>query len=270
MLRRTSLTALAAFAACALAQDASPVTAPLTLDEIRNAAVSENLSLPSPAELFAALNKLGKPDWSSMVRKPPSATYTNRPQLALNLGALMADGYLAVEIQDKQQVKNISREIKNLAKGLGLEQDVVNRSNSIADFADGRQWAAVNEELEAMQNELSSAMNGRQDRELVTLMALGEWLRTIQVASGYVADNYTPEGARALRQPAVCGYFSARLKAMPQRIQSAPQVATLLQGLPAIQKLVSFPPELPPTAEDVRKLSVVAGGFVTSIAAARQ
>jgi hypothetical protein len=269
MLRRTCLTAFAALANCAIARDESPATAPLTPEEMRNAAVSENLSLPNPAELFAAFNKLGKPDWSSMVRKPPSATYTNRSQLALNLGALIADGYLAVETQEKQQVKNISREIRNLAKGLGLEQDVGNRSNSIADFADARQWGAVDEELEAMQNELSAAMDAHQDRELVTLMALGGWLRTIEIVSGYLAEHYTPEGARALRQPAICGYFAARLRAMPQRMQAAPQFAALLHGLRDLQKLVSFPPEVPPSAGDVRKLSTVAGGFVTAFSAGK-
>ena len=68
-------------------------------------------------------------------------TFTSRPQIALNLGTLIADGYLAVEAQDKQEVRNISREIKSLAKTLGLEHDLVIRSNSIGDFADARQWS---------------------------------------------------------------------------------------------------------------------------------
>jgi hypothetical protein len=266
MLRRTSLRALAVVATCACARDASPLGSHLTPKEIRGAAVSENLSLPNPSELFAALNKLDKPDWSSMARTPPSAIYTNRAQIALNLGALLADGYLAVEAQEKQQVRNISREIKNLAKGLGLEQEVVNRSNSIADFADGRQWLAVDEAFEAVQNELSAAMNGQQDRELATLMALGEWLRTIEIVSGYIADHYTPDAVKALRQPAICGYFSLRVGAMPRKIQTTPLVAVIRRDLPRIQKLLSFSPELPPDAGDVRKLKVLAGGIVTAMA----
>src|SRR6266446_7393972 len=158
MFHRTCLTVFAAIATCACAQDAPPATA-LTREEIRGANVSESLSLPNAGELFAAFNKFGKPDWSSMFRTPPSGIYTNRPQLALNLGALIADGHLAAEAQEKQQVKNISREIKNLAKGLGLEQEVVNRSNSISDFAEGHQWEAVGQELDAVQNELSVAMS---------------------------------------------------------------------------------------------------------------
>jgi len=270
MFRRICLTVLAAVATCACAQDASPVTAALTRDEIRGATISEALSLPNPGELFAAFNKLGKPDWSSMFRKPPSGTYTNRPQLALNLGALIADGYLAAEAQEKQQVKNISREIKTLAKGLGLEQDVVNRSNSISDFADGRQWEAVDQELDAVQNELSVAMSAHQDRELVTLMALGGWLRAIEVVSGYLAEHYTTEGAKALRQPAVCGYFSARIGAMPAKMQAAPLVAELHRGLPEIENLLSFAPEHPPIVEDVRKLNLAANNIVAAMAARKQ
>ena len=38
--------------------------------------------------------------------------------MALNLGGLIADGYIAVEAEDAQQVKNIGADIMALAKPL--------------------------------------------------------------------------------------------------------------------------------------------------------
>src|SRR5207248_355427 len=118
--------------------------------------------------------------------------------------------------------------------------------------------------------ELSVAMSAHQDRELVTLMALGGWLRAVEVVSGHLAEHYTPEGAKALRQPAVCNYFSARIGAMPAKTQATPLVADIHRGLPEIENLLAFAPERPPIVEDVRKLNSAAGTIVAAMATRKQ
>src|SRR5690606_8285623 len=112
----------------------------ISKEEMSAAEVIDQFSFPMPGELFAALEKHGKLDWSAQFRTPIAAVYTNRAQIAMNLGGLIADGYLAVEAQDGQQVKNIARDIKSLSKALGVEQDLLNRANSIIEFAERGQW----------------------------------------------------------------------------------------------------------------------------------
>src|SRR3954463_16098577 len=68
--------------------------------EISQAIRSDAISIPTPGELFAALAKPGKPDWASRYRGPISINYKTRTQIALNLGGLIADGFIAVEAQD--------------------------------------------------------------------------------------------------------------------------------------------------------------------------
>src|SRR5687767_2713361 len=97
------------------AQDAPPPPAPLTKEEIATVAGDESISMPMPGELFAALGKQSRIDWTTLLRKSPSGAFTSRQQIAMNLGALVADGFLAVEAQDKQHVKNVARDIKMLA-----------------------------------------------------------------------------------------------------------------------------------------------------------
>lgn len=265
MLRRISLIALAGVSVFARAQDAASARMVLTPEQIRGASIVEPLSIPSPGEQFAAFGKTGKPDWSALFRKSPPAAFTSRPQIALNLGTWIADGHLAVEAQNRQEVKNISREIKTLAKALGLEHDLLIRSNSIGDFAEARQWNALSAEFEAVQNELAAAMTARQDHAFVTLMTIGGWLRTLEILTGYLSTNYTPEGARRLRQPAVGSYFARKLDAMPARISASPMITALRRELPAIYAAVSFPADQPPTAEDLGKLKNLASGIVASI-----
>ncbi len=86
---------------CALGAD-SPR---LSSDQLAKAIRSDSISIPTPGELFAALEKPGKPNWTGQYRGPMPMTYRNRAQIALNLGGLIADGFIAVEAQDSQQVK---------------------------------------------------------------------------------------------------------------------------------------------------------------------
>ena len=60
--------------------------APLPPDQLAKAIKTDSLTIPTPGELFAALEKPGKPDWAGQYRTPIPMTYRNRAQIALNLG----------------------------------------------------------------------------------------------------------------------------------------------------------------------------------------
>src|SRR5256886_17083658 len=98
---------------------ASAAHPPLSQDQLAKAIKTDSLTIPTPGELFAALEKPGKPDWAGQYRTPIPTTYRNRAQIALNLGGLIADGFIAGEAQDSQQVKNIGNDIVNAGKGAG-------------------------------------------------------------------------------------------------------------------------------------------------------
>src|SRR6201997_2644425 len=102
----------------------------LSSDQLAKAVRNDAISIPTPGELFAALGKPGKPNWSGQFRGPIPTSYKNRPQIALNLGGLIADGFIAVEAQDGQQVKNIGTDIIKMAKALGVSENILGRSNS--------------------------------------------------------------------------------------------------------------------------------------------
>src|SRR6266446_7928620 len=114
------------------------------------------------------------------MRTQIATSYKNRPQIALNLGTLIADGFIAVEAQDSQLVKNIGTDIIKLAKALGVSENVLSRGKSINEFAEGDEWDALQEELEATQNEVKSSMQSHRDQDLVILVSLGGWIRGTQ------------------------------------------------------------------------------------------
>jgi hypothetical protein len=215
--------------------------------------------------LLAALNKQGKPSWQSEYRKPIPTVYTSRAQIALNLGGLLADGYIAIEAEDAQQVKNTGKDIITLAKALGVSQNILSRGNSISEFANRNDWNALKEELEATQNEVRTAMQDQHDKELAILVSLGGWTRGTEAVSSWIADNYTPESAKLLRQPALINFLRGKIADLPPKVRQEPLVQTVEMKLVLLEKLVSFPNDQTPSLDDVKKLRDLASGLVQEI-----
>lgn len=230
----------------------------LSREEMAGATRLDALAVPTPGELFAALDKVAKPNWQTQYRPPIPTAFTSRPQIALNLGGLIADGYIAVEAEDAQQVKNIGKDITALAKTLGVSENVLRRGKSIEDFADTNEWSTLKEELEATQNEVKLAMEEQHDEELVTLVSLGGWIRGTEAVSGWVAANYAPAGAKLLRQPAVVAFLREKIAALPEKVRGDGLVKSVDEKLAALGAQVSFPRGETPTAEAVNALKTTA------------
>jgi hypothetical protein len=248
----------AAFAAEPTPSPSSPSPAPLAslpAEQLAKAIKTDSLTIPTPGELFAAFEKPGKPDWAGQYRTPIPMTYRNRGKIALNLGGLIADGFIAVQAQDSQQVKNIGTDIIKLAKALGVSENVLSRGNSINEFAENSGWDALQEELEATQNEVKTSMQSHSDQDLVILVSLGGWIRGTQVVSASIIKNYDERSARVLRQPAVVNFIHTKMNEIGPELRNEPLVKAVSEQMAAIEKLVAFPPGKGPTLEEVRKVN---------------
>jgi hypothetical protein len=262
------LGALTAYTPMLRAADAPPAdNTTLTAQQMAAAISLDALTVPTPGELFAAMNKQVKPNWSLQYRGPISTAYSDRAQAALNLGGLIADGYIAIEAMDSQQVKNLGRDILALAKNLGISKEILARGSSITQFADDNDWNALKEELEATQNEVKQAMDALHDEELVTLLSLGGWIRGTQVVSDVVLKNFTGQNASILRQPQLVGYLHAKVGKLSPKLRDSALMRSVDAGLGNIEKLVSFPFGSTASKEDVQKLRDQAADLVKLITA---
>ncbi|SRR5256885_2232131 len=240
-------------------------TGRLPADQLAKAVRTDAISIPTPSELFAAIEKPGKTDWSGQYRGPMPITYRNRAQIALNLGGLIADGFIAVEAKDSQQVKNIGSDIIKLAKALGVSENLLKRGNSINEFAENNEWDTLQEELEATQNEVKSSMQSHNDQDLVILVSLGGWIRGTQVVSGAIARNYDERSAKVLRQPALVKFMQSKINEISPELRSEPLVKDVSEELTGIEKLVSFPADKAPTVDEVRKVNEAVGKVMEKI-----
>src|SRR5438128_10154697 len=234
-------------------------------DQLAKAVRSDSISIPTPGELFAALEKPGKTNWSGQYRGPMTVTYRNRAQIALNLGGLIADGFIAVEAKDSQQVKNIGSDIIKLAKALGVGEHLLSRGNSINEFAENNEWDTLQEELEATQNEVKSSMQSHADQDLVILVTLGGWIRGTEVVTAVIMENYDERGAKVLRQPALVHFMQSKINEVSPELRRESLVKDVSQQLGEIEKLVSFPAGKAPSIDEVRKVNEAVGKVMTEI-----
>ena len=240
-------------------------TGRLPADQLEKAARNDSISIPTPGELFAALGKAGKTNWSGQYRGPIPVTYRNRAQIALNLGGLIADGFIAVEAKDSQQVKNIGSDIIKLAKALGVSENLLGRGNSINEFAENNEWDTLQEELEATQNEVKSSMQSHADQDLVILVTLGGWIRGTQVVTAAIMQNHDERSAKVLRQPALVHFMQSKINEVSPELRKEPLVKDVSEQLGEIEKLVSFPAGKAPNANEVRKVNEAVGKVMAEI-----
>jgi hypothetical protein len=240
-------------------------TGRLPPDQLTKAVKTDSISIPTPGELFAALEKPGKTNWSGQYRGPMSMTYRDRAQIALNLGGLIADGFIAVEAKDSQQIKNIGSDIIKLAKALGVSENLLSRGNSINEFAENDEWDSLQEELEATQNEVKASMQTHSDQDLIVLVSLGGWIRGTQVVSAAIMENYDEQGAKVLRQPALVSFIHSEINEISPGLRSGAIVKDVSEQLTGIEKLVSFPAGKAPTINEVRNINEAVGKVMEEI-----
>src|SRR6058998_2204298 len=176
----------------------------------------EDVVVPLPNEIFGALNKLGGVNWKQHVRSDKGPNFTERPRIALLLGTVIADGFIAVQAEDAPTVKDIGQRVLNLAQGIGVGNSITPHAKAITEAADKRNWAGVRQELDRTQNSVQEAMKELNDEKLSHLVSLGGWLRGTEVLTSVVNKRFSVDGAELLHQPDLLGYFEDRLRDMPQ------------------------------------------------------
>src|SRR5438477_2156948 len=214
----------------------------------------EDVVVPLPNEVFGALGKLGPVNWKEHVRSDKGPNFTERPRIALLLGAVIADGFIAVQAEDADAVKDIGQRVLALAKGIGVGNSITPHAKAIVEAADKRNWENVRRELDRTQNSVQQAMNEVHDEKLSQLVSLGGWLRGTEVLTSVVKEHFSSDGAELLHQPDLLSYFQTRLQAMPEF--NLPIIRQIQDALVEVNTLIDVGDRrIPP--ESVKKVNEI-------------
>jgi hypothetical protein len=256
-------------AGCALAFFSRPATAAEPARRIDVKRLSKNIEdvvVPLPNEIFGALSKLDSVNWKEFVRTNKGTNFTERPRIALLLGTVIADGFIAVQAEDAPSVKEIGQRVVSLAKGIGVGNSIVPHAKAITEAADRRNWPAVRQELDRTQNSVQQAMNEVHDEKLSQLVSLGGWLRGTQVLTSVVNRHFSSDGAELLHQPDLLEYFQRKLATMPEF--NVPVIAQIKGSLQEVRPLIETNDPIQPAA--VKKINDITSRIDSAIVTRKQ
>jgi len=233
----TAILALSTFAV------AETPTAPPPQIDLGNlpggASVVENVVVPVPSEIFGVLDKIGPVPWKEVLRSTKNVpTPGDREQIALLLGTVIAEGFIAVEATNAEEVKSIGKVVIQLADALNVGKSVKKRASAIIDEADKKEWKNVRQELDRAQRDVQNAMREMNDENYAQLVSLGGWLRGLEALAEVEKRSYNKDGADLMHQPGLIDHFNRKIDAMPKKIKDKALVKKMQKGLTEIKPLM--------------------------------
>ncbi len=238
-----------------------------TIDLSRFPAASvDDVVVPVPSEVFLVLDKLGSPNWRAELRSSLGKNTGNRAQVALLLGTVIAEGFIAVEAEDTERVKEIGREVLELAEAINVRKAVIARSKSITEKAEAKNWRAVRVEFDGALQDVRGAMQELGDDDLAQLVSMGGWIRGTEVLTSIVQKNYTPDGAELLHQPELLSYFTGKLDGIKNtRLGKDELVVRIRRMLGGIRPLIGKEDGSKISVENVKKIHQMTSETVAAI-----
>jgi hypothetical protein len=227
----------------------------------------DEVVVPVPSEVFNVLDKLGAPRWADVLRPTEKsvAVPSEAAHTALRLGTVIAEGFIAVEAKDKEEVKKIGSNVQKLARALNVEKQVEKHANAIIAGANKNDWSSVRQELDNTMREVRQAMTELNSEALSQLISIGGWLRGTEALASVVNSSFSKDGAELLHQPVLLDYFERKLSAMPPKYKSLPLVTDVQKGVLEIRPLVGIENGDKISPKSVEEVGTVAGRLTKAI-----
>lgn len=217
-----------------------------------------DFTAPSIEVILQELEALRPLPIDKVWRDIPENIPQDRARLALAAGAVIGDGFLAVASEKQSRVKDVGRALLRLARGLGVADRVSKHSNSILEKAAKQQWDDVKHELKRAQADVEAAMMDLKDEEIAHLVALGGWLRGLEMTSGVVLDDYSADRARRLIQPELLDYFLNRLSTVNPNLKKTKVIGLIQKDLAEVKVIVSKPVDTAIEKDEVKRIRELA------------
>jgi hypothetical protein len=193
---------------------------------------------PEVEEVFKQLDDVKPLPFEKLKRDFPQTFPGPREQLGLIFGSLIADGFLIVACEKKNLVEDLGRVLLRQAKALGVGERVIRHSASLTELGKRGDWPAMRKELNETQGDVEKAMIEMKDQKLAHLVSLGGWMRGLEISSGAVELDYSPERARGLWQVDLIHYYSEEMKTLPPKIAGDPLFQKIRAGVDAIRDIL--------------------------------
>ncbi len=186
---------------------------------------------PSIKKLFEQLDELGDLPYAKLKREIPKTISRDRSLVALGLGTLISDGFLIVQSEQIEELEDIGRAVLKQAQVLGAGKRVTKYTKSILESSVLGKWDKLKEELSKTQADVEAEMVMLRDVDIANLVALGGWLRALEIAAVTTSINYSEAKASKLSRTDVTAYFLETLQGLEPKLRQRVHIMNLTKEL---------------------------------------
>lgn len=208
-------------------------------DLLDDAHVREELAVneftaPSISKLFDTLQFLMPLPILETELKLPERMPMDRADLAIELGFLIADGFLVVQAEQLEKVEDLATKLTRYGKALGAGDRVNRHAAGLLDAAKKKNVPQLKKELAATQRDVEAELVTLRDADLAHLISLGGWIRALQVSTVAVDKQFSEERARKVMREDIADYYTESVAGLEPRISERPnylKMRDVLAGL---------------------------------------
>lgn len=225
---------------------------------IREELMVNKFTAPSISKLFDTLQFLMPLPIAEVERKMPARMSQDRADLAIELGFLIADGFLTVQSEELRNVEEMAKDLTRYGKSLGAGDHVNRHAAGLLESAKKGDIAQLKRELSSTQRDVEDELVKLQDADLAYLISLGGWIRALEVSTVAVDKQFSPERARKVMRSDIAQYYSDCITGLEPRISKRPNylaMRDLLEGLGLKMTLENGHEPTPETVKEIRKIS---------------
>lgn len=224
---------------------------------------------PSIEKIFLKLGKLGPIPVDAIGRRLDGGNYTNRMQIAMNFGRFIAEGFLTVQTEDREEIEEVGRQLIRCARALGVGDSVTRHSKGLIESGEKGDWANLRRQLGAAQGDVEQAMLELRDEQLAHMIALGGWLRGLEIAAETLSRKHTEGSYGVLREIDLIDYFNERLDTLHPALKQTELIVEIRTNLKTIQAILEgeggiegaesslYPSDIQEILERTRKLNAL-------------
>ncbi len=207
---------------------------PADLVHVKEELGINEFTAPSIAKLFDTLQFLMPIPLADVERKKVESMPSDRANLAIELGFLIADGFLVVQAGQMDKVEGLAKELTNYGKSLGIGDRVNRHAAAMLDTAKKNQIEELKAELAATQEDVEQELFKLRDADLAHLISLGGWIRALEVAASAVEKQFSPERAEKLMREDIADYYTESVAGLEPSISERPnflEMRDILSGM---------------------------------------
>ncbi len=193
-----------------------------------------NYTAPSIRKIFEQLEGLPAVPEEKVLRERPEKLPTDRCSLGLEMGFLLADGFIAVQNGKMNDIKPIALDLSRFGKAMGVGERVNAHAASLLENAEKGQLEEFKNNLAVTQNDVNAELASLRDSEIAHIIALGGWIRALDASCAALKAKFTAEQARTVFYPDAPEYFDEILSCISPEMnkrRNIGHIRTLLQKL---------------------------------------